>query len=529
MRKLILLLCLSLPAFGALSYRIQWDVRGPGSDSNSGGFDPRVASPGTDYSQQNSPQITYTDLIVGPTTTHYTSALNPVSSALPGNTLRVTGGTGCTTGTFEILSNATITATVDRSLGTAASICTAVLGGSFATIAHAMAVNSGALDTIWIKTATTTLTTGLCNSTNQSSCSGTAIVSITLAGYDSTHGDITPACLAAATCTRPLITTSTSSQEIFNLYGPTNSSLFESFSLQSLELSNTASSSAYPLIAGISGGPDLFLVNVKLDVTGTNSGGASGIYNDNQFSEISLWGCECNVPSPNACIADQQEYASSDGWGTYIYYSYFHGTGTGIWDVNSGGHQRWHIIGSVFSGMSRAIYGQHTGDESMNNLLLIGNSFYNMTNEAVRYNDYADHFIYAANNIFWGGTYGMYINGYIANGPSVPFGQALSQSNAYGNQSTAAYVPYSFGAVSAGVLGGTPAGMNSSDITLTVSPFNNPSGGDFTLNNTAGGGAALKAKGFPGVSAAGTGYLDIGALQSAAAAGASIAAGGYVQ
>jgi hypothetical protein len=123
----------------------------------------------------------------------------------------------------------------------------------------------------------------------------------------------------------------------------------------------------------------------------------------------------------------------------------------------------------------------------------------------------------------------MYINGYIANGPSVPFGQALSQSNAYGNQSTAAYVPYSFGAVSAGVLGGTPAGMNSSDITLTVSPFNNPSGGDFTLNNTAGGGAALKAAGFPGLTPAGTGYLDIGALQSAAAAGASIAAGGYVQ
>ena len=34
-----------------------WEVRpGVGSDSNGGGFDPSVASPGTDYSQQNSAQ-----------------------------------------------------------------------------------------------------------------------------------------------------------------------------------------------------------------------------------------------------------------------------------------------------------------------------------------------------------------------------------------------------------------------------------------------------------------------------------------
>jgi hypothetical protein len=95
-------------------------------------------------SQQNSPQISYTDLVVGSTTTKYTSVLNAVSSALPGNTLLVTGGTGCTTGTFEILSNATITATVDRSLGTAASVCTAVLGGGFLTIPHALSTLSNA-------------------------------------------------------------------------------------------------------------------------------------------------------------------------------------------------------------------------------------------------------------------------------------------------------------------------------------------------------------------------------------------------
>ena len=35
------------------------------------------------------------------------------------------------------------------------------------------------------------------------------------------------------------------------------------------------------------------------------------------------------------------------------------------------------------------------------------------------------------------------------------------------------------------------------DVALTAEPFNNPSGGDFSLNSTAGGGAACKAVGFP--------------------------------
>ena len=45
MRKLILLFCLSIPAFGAISATMQWDMRTTGSNSNSGGYDPGVVSP----------------------------------------------------------------------------------------------------------------------------------------------------------------------------------------------------------------------------------------------------------------------------------------------------------------------------------------------------------------------------------------------------------------------------------------------------------------------------------------------------
>jgi hypothetical protein len=54
----------------------------------------------------------------------------------------------------------------------------------------------------------------------------------------------------------------------------------------------------------------------------------------------------------------------------------------------------------------------------------------------------------------------------------------------------------------------------SHDITLTVDPFIAGASQNFALNNTAGGGAALRSKGFPGVYlVGGTGYKDIGAFQ----------------
>jgi hypothetical protein len=57
-----------------------------------------------------------------------------------------------------------------------------------------------------------------------------------------------------------------------------------------------------------------------------------------------------------------------------------------------------------------------------------------------------------------------------------------------------------------------PAGVG--DITLSANPFTNGASNDFSLNSTAGGGAAVKAAGFPGVlNSGGTGFIDLGALQ----------------
>lgn len=113
-----------------------------------------VASPtagtwGVDYSQQAAAQFAFTDLVIdGTTNTKFTSAAKPVGKNFIGNIMQVTGGTGFTTGYFEIVSTVTTTATCDRSLGTLSSTGgTANLGGAvdgLITLTAAMATNNWA-------------------------------------------------------------------------------------------------------------------------------------------------------------------------------------------------------------------------------------------------------------------------------------------------------------------------------------------------------------------------------------------------
>jgi hypothetical protein len=137
---LLCILCwlLLFPAdsFGAIAATAVWEVESGGSDTNGGGFDLGAGSCGTDYSQQSAAQQAYTDLTIGATTTQLTSAAHPFGSTSTCNFLQITGtvsGT-CTTGVYEIVSDSTITVTLDRSAGTAASVCNGNLGGSLASL-----------------------------------------------------------------------------------------------------------------------------------------------------------------------------------------------------------------------------------------------------------------------------------------------------------------------------------------------------------------------------------------------------------
>lgn len=166
--------------------RIQTD----GSDSNGGFFDPGVSSPGTDYSGQAAAQIAYTDLVIGAGTSTLTSVANPFTSSHPGNSIRITGGTGFTVGTYIVLSVAAGVATMDRAVGTAASTGgTGNLGGYLLSPGMVGSIMSSLTSGYTVNTKV-----GTYNMSNTSNVSGgrlTVSVQGQWYGFTSTPGDIT--------------------------------------------------------------------------------------------------------------------------------------------------------------------------------------------------------------------------------------------------------------------------------------------------------------------------------------------------
>lgn len=107
--------------------------------------------------------------------------------------------------------------------------------------------------------------------------------------------------------------------------------------------------------------------------------------------------------------------------------------------------------------------------------------------------------LFLTNSIFYGnGAYGALVSGNVA--------YADERYCAYGSNTTA-----------------DRSGLTAGDgaVTLTADPFTASGSGDYTLNATAGGGAACRGAGFPGAwdSATMTGANAIGALQVAASGG----------
>jgi hypothetical protein len=124
----------------ALSASTVWEVRTTGSDTNGGGF--VAGASGTDHSQQDAAQYSVTDAVTNGTTT-ITSATASFGTDVVGNILYIQGGTGSiTAGWYEITSRTSATAiVVDRSTGlTTGTGATLKIGGAFATPGHAAGV-----------------------------------------------------------------------------------------------------------------------------------------------------------------------------------------------------------------------------------------------------------------------------------------------------------------------------------------------------------------------------------------------------
>lgn len=140
---------------------------------------------GIDFSQQAAAEIAYADMLVGATTTQFTSVTNPVNKRIIGNIINVVSG--ATVQRVAVTATTTITATCDKSLGTAAQVGVGNLGGAFLSPALPASV-AIASNNIFIKSGSYSITSA---STNVAGgCWLSSVVPIRLEGYGSIRGDL---------------------------------------------------------------------------------------------------------------------------------------------------------------------------------------------------------------------------------------------------------------------------------------------------------------------------------------------------
>lgn len=135
----------------ALSANTVFEVRAGGSDTNGGGF--VTGASGTDWSQQDTAQYAVTDGVTAGTTT-ITSATANFGTDVVGNIIYVQGGTGAVVaGWYQITARTnSTTITVDRSTGlTAGTGVTLNIGGAFASPGRAASVATVSGMTVYIK------------------------------------------------------------------------------------------------------------------------------------------------------------------------------------------------------------------------------------------------------------------------------------------------------------------------------------------------------------------------------------------
>lgn len=444
----------------ALPSTAVWEVRPiVGSDTNGGGFDPAIMSAGTDYSQQNSANssgnnISTTDVVATGVAT-ITSATASFTAAVVGNIVYLSGS-GITTGWYEVITytNGT-TVVLDRSPGTGTGV-TMNIGGALATVATAY--GTAALDnTIWIKatgdyTATATLT--LVGNNQQS---------FSFIGYSSTRGDGGQATWTTATNSTVLIQPGSGNPSVF---------LF-----QNIYFTTSASSTVAAIDGGVASiGEQWRFVNCVFDGFTT---AANAWFDSGQHYQISfLWFDSCEFKN---CSGD----GIDTGNNAYLVDCYFHGN-AGI------GLQAYHNFGTEVAGavvMDRCVFydngaqgayfegGTLSSEDALipivTNCAFEANVGHGLDTSGIA----SGAGLSVRNNVFSNN------GGYGWNPRTGQTGPKSVYANAYYNNSSGANSNSLF--------------ESSTDVTLTADPFNNPSGGDFTLNNTTGGGAACKGAGFP--------------------------------
>lgn len=466
----------------AITAATQWRIRAGGAEANGGGYDPTISGAGTDYTDQDAAELTLTDLATsGAGSTTLTSVTGGFTSAMIGNCVRISAGTNFQTGYYFITARTnTNTVTLDRtpSSGGAGSGGSGKVGGAFATINSLSNGGGGAGPAV-----TTPLAAGHTIYIRGSGGEDPGSADFTYSTYyqlpqgDSTNGKVA----IIGYNGRPRM-------DVGGLF------LWQLgyVHIESLHIKATGASFAH---LGFVGTPlhiidivDCWFDQAGYDVSGVNA--------------HSIEGCKFfNTGSSSAGTATNPAIraagSSGGGYGASIYRNDINGwRGRGVIVTDSIPCIERNVVRNC---KSDGIYFD-TSSSTLFGTTFRNNSVYGNTADGIEVNNVnlpvqvnIEYNILDSN-----GGYGLNLsNGtQAANDRKI---RTLARKNFfYGNTS--------------GLRNGISAG--SGDVTLTGSPFTDAAGGDFSLNNTTGAGAACRAVcdgAYPG--GVGTSYLDAGAIQ----------------
>lgn len=425
----------------ALSAAIAWEIRTTGAATNGGGF--KAGASGTDWSQQDTAQYAVTDGVTAGTTT-ITSATASFGTDVVGNVIYVAGGTGSVAGNwYEITARASATSiTVDRSTGlTAGTGVTLNIGGAVDSIETLPDIGV-ADNTYWIKSGTYTIGSAV------NIKGGSAATRTRIYGYTSTRGDESTRPILRTSGATACFTTRTSSsgEREFVICGID----FDGNGAGTTALANstTTSGSAWYLrrctIRNFTGTQGVLLPYgghlESCKVTG-NAIGVSATTGDLYIL--------------NSLVADN--------------------SGNGVAYTASGAQMI--LRGSVFARNNNGASGRCI---TAVNCAFVDNAADGIdasTNAAA-----AGQWPYLLNNIFYGN--GAWGNGMGSSQAALYTAAGSVRNNAFGSNTSGDY---------------NATTTSYDDITLTADPFTNQAADDYSLNSTSGGGALLKATGYPQV------------------------------
>lgn len=456
----------------ALSASTVWEVRTTGADTNGGGF--VTGASGTDWSQQDAAQYSVTDGVTDGSTT-ITSATAAFGTDVVGNLMYVAGGTGSVAANWYQITvrNSATSVTVDRSTGlTAGTGVTLKIGGALLTIQRAMDNYLVADMLTYVKAGTYNLTVALDTPAPTPSAYRCRVI-----GYNATRGDNPIA------SDRPLIKTNSNAINALNV----DAAVGWRFSYLIFDGSGSPKG-----VIGLNVS-ERFSAFTFCKVTGFSSEGFVNNYGGGAAISYSiLFGCEVTACGGTTAAVDTANAGGGlNGTGILVSGCWIHdNTKSGI------------LIGSQCS-VTGCIISSNSGGSSDGVLI---NAYAVNISGNVLYGNGRDGIRSAA--AFWQ-IGSLYLNNIVVNNAGYGF-------NASGAAAFANAVAVDFNAYynnTSGARNNVTAGAH--DITLTADPFTNAGAGDFSLNSTAGGGAALKGTGFPGTfpGSLSTGYADVGPLQ----------------